>query len=231
MTARRPLGLPAASELRPGEQAAFDFMQTRVRGAEEANIGTIAGEPYGAAYFRALANSPVLGEALGRLGGTLMQVPGVPGTLSAADHEFIDAIIAYDNGYTWLLAGHAKLAIRAGVRLEAIEALRDGRDDLFTDDECQQIEFTRAVRDGRVNQGMWDAMVKRLGSERGAVEYTFFVLLVLFNHLLASAMGVPDMTPEEKKSLFVDLRAQPSVTYSDYSRLYGDAAFKVSHED
>ena len=93
-----PPTLPDPADILPEENDAYHFMLSRVRGAQEANIGIIDGEPYGAAYFRALANSPVIGEALGRLGSSAMELPGNPNTLSAADHEFIDAIIAFDSG-------------------------------------------------------------------------------------------------------------------------------------
>ena len=156
-----------------------------------------------------------------------MEMPGRPGTLSAADHEFADAVIAFDSGYTWLLAGHAPLAIKAGVGLEALEALRSGSELDLTDDESQQVKFTRAVRDGNVSRDIWDKMVLRLGSERGAIEYAFFVLLIQLNHLLASAMGVPDMTEEELDTMFEQLRDGAAGSYTQYSRLYGDAAFEI----
>lgn len=206
-------------------------MQTRIRGSEEARIAMIAGEPYAVAYFRALANTPVLGEALARLGQVTMEVPGQEGTLSAADHEFADAVIAFDSGYTWLMAGHGPLAIKAGVRPEALEALRDGSEDDLTGDERQLVEFTRAVRDGKVTAEIWDRMVERLGSERGAIEYSFFILLVNFNHLMASAMGVPDMTQEERDAMFAGFRGGGNeISYHDYVRIYGDAAFNVEDE-
>ncbi len=217
--------------LRPDEQAAFEFMLKRIRGAEDARIGMIAGEPYAVAYFRALANTPVLGEALARLGQVAMEVPGRKGTLSAADHEFADAVIAFDSGYTWLMACHGPLAIQAGVRPEALAALSDGREGDLTDDERQQVEFTRAVRDKKVTAEIWKRMVERLGSERGAIEYAFFVLLVLLNHLLASAMGVPDMTPEELDAMFAGVRSDgTAISYHDYARTFGDAPFRVEDE-
>jgi len=231
MADRSPPGLPDEATLRPGEQGAFEFMQTRIRGSEEAKIAMIAGEPYAVAYFRALANTPVLGEALARLGQVAMEVPGQEGTLSAADHEFTDAVIAFDSRYSWLMAGHGPLAIKAGVRPEALEALRDGREEDLTDDERQQTEFTRAVRDGKVSAKIWSRMVARLGSERGAIEFAFFVLLVNFNHLMASAMGIPDMTQKELEAMFVGFRENdPKTSYHDYARIYGDAAFRVEDE-
>ena len=224
----RPPALPDRSSLPESERQAYDFMLTRIRGAEQARLATVAGEPYGAAYFRAIANTPVVGEALARLGQVAMELPGRDGTLSAADHEMIDAVLAFDSGYTFLLAGHGPLAVRAGVRVEALEALRDGRENDLTEDERQQVEFIRAVRDGRVTDEIWSRMVERLGTERGAVEYAFFVCLVLLNHLFAAAMGVPGMTPRELDAMFESFRAgDESVTYAEYAKIYGDAAFEV----
>tara|TARA_A100001037_G_scaffold304425_1_gene341173 strand:- start:622 stop:1320 length:699 start_codon:yes stop_codon:yes gene_type:complete len=224
--------LPDPNTLRPEEIDAYNFMLSRVKGSEEANIGTIDGEPYGAAYFRALANSPIIGEALGRLGSTAMELPGKPGTLSAAEHEFIDAIIAFDSDYTWLMAGHAPLAIKAGVRIQALEALRDKQEDRLTEDEKELVEFTRAVRDGTVTSEIWKRLITKMGSERGAIEYSFFVLLVLLNHLLAKAMGVPDMSPDELTIMFKKFNEEGGepASYKSYAQLYGDAPFKT-HED
>jgi hypothetical protein len=129
------------------------------------------------------------------------------------------------------MAGHGSLAIQAGVRPDALEALRDGREQDLTEDERQLVEFTRAVRDGKVTQAIWLRMVERLGSERGAIECAFVILLVLFNHLLASAMGVPDMASEELDALFAGFRSEgAAVSYHDYARTFGDAAFRVKDE-
>lgn len=226
---RRPPGLPSREEIPESEHADYDFMLTRIRGATEGNIATVAGEPYAKRYFEAMTRSPCMAASISRTGTTSMNVPGSPGTLTAADHEMIDAVLCLDSGYTFLLAGHAALAIQAGVRIEALEALRDGREESLTADERQQVRFIRAVRDGQVTDDLWAEIVSRLGSERGAVEYAFFVCLVLFHHLFASALGVPDMTKDELASLFRNLRRDDAAlaSYSDYARLYGTAPFDV----
>ena len=224
MTARRPPGLPQRDAIPVEEQEAFDYMLTRVRGSEDANIATVAGEPYGAAYFRAMAGTPLMAQALSQLGTVSMGVPGKPGTLSASDHEMIDAVLALDSGYTFLLAGHGPLAIHAGVRPEALESIRRGRESELNDEERQQVEFTRAVGDGKMTDEIWSRMAARLGSERGVVEYAFFVCLVLFHHLFASALGIPDMTEDEVDA--EDFKTQ-SVGYSDYAKLFGSNAFET----
>jgi hypothetical protein len=222
----RPPELPARETIPEDELDAFDYMLTRVRGAEQAQITTVGGEAYGAAYFRAMAGSPALGAALSQLGSLSMEVPGRPGTLSAGDHELIDAILAFDSGYTFLFAGHGPLAVHAGVRPEALAAIRDAREGDLTDDERRQVEFVRAVRDGKVTDEIWASMAERLGSERGAIEYAFFVCLVLFHHLFAWALGVPDMTRDELDGMFRSFTAT-DVGYSDYVKLFGTKPFEV----
>ena len=231
MRDRKPAELPLRKDVRPGEEPAFDFMLTRIQGAERVKIGMIGGKPYGVDYFKALANTPVLGEALGRMGKAAMEVPGGENTLSDTDHELIDAVIAFDSGYNWLMGGHAALALKAGVRLEALEAIRKGNETDLTHDERQQVEFTRAVRDGKMTPQLWTGMIDRLGSERGAIEYAFFVLLVFFNHLLANAMGIPDMKESELDEMFARFhKDRPLVSYHEYAQTFGDAAFKVKSD-
>jgi hypothetical protein len=206
-------------------------MVTRVRGADKANIGSIRGQPYASDYFRALANAPILGEALARMGQAMMEVSACEDTLSDADHEFCDVVIAFDSGYHWLMAGHASLAVQAGVRIEAIKAVREGRETDLTDDECQLVEFTRAVRDGTMTADIWDNMIKRLGSERGAIEYSYFILVILFNHLLAKAIGIRDIPEPELDLLLSNLEDEGSkVSYRDYVKIFGDAAFTTQKD-
>jgi hypothetical protein len=208
------------------EREAFEYMLTRIQGASEASIASVRGEPYGLAYFSAMAASPVLGQTLSELGTASMGVCGKPNTLSKADHEMIDAVLALDSGYTFLLAAHAPLAIHAGVRPEALVAIREGRENDLTDDERQQVEFIRAVPSGTMTDEIWESMAARLGSERGVVEYAFFVCLVLFHHLFACALGVPDMSEEELDALF-DTLSSNSIAYRDYEKLFGEKHFGV----
>jgi hypothetical protein len=92
-----------------------------------------------------------------------------------------------------LLAGHTPAAIAGGIRIEAIRALRDRREHLLTADERQVVEFIRAVRDGTVTDGGWLAMVERIGSERGVVEFVYLICLLIFHHKFCWAVGAPEM--------------------------------------
>ena len=70
----------------------------------------------------------------------------------------------------------------AGVRVEAIKALADGCEDDLNDEERQQVEFIRAVRDGTMTDEIWERMIERLGSVRGAIEFAFFVCYLWLHH-------------------------------------------------
>ena len=89
---------------------------------------------------------------------------------SHADREFVDEVISADWGYDVVLPLHIPDALASGVRLEAIEALRSGRDDLLTDDERFLATFIRQVESRTLTDESWERMVKRIGL-RGAVEY------------------------------------------------------------
>jgi hypothetical protein len=141
--------------------------------------------------------SPVMGAGLSGdkgLGRAILAREGKPGTFSPADHQMIDMVLPLDAGYYSLVAFHTEEAIAGGIRIQAIEALRDHRDDLLNAEEKLQVGFIRAVRDGTMTDDMWDRMKTRLGTERGVVEYVHFVLCLQYHHKYVWACGVPEMS-------------------------------------
>jgi hypothetical protein len=175
--------------------------------------GTVAHDPATtrAQYYTAMANAPTLAVALGQMGRALVAEQAKPGRFSAADHEMIDLVLPLDSGFYALLDQHLSSAVAAGVRIDAIKALRDGHDDLLTRDEFQQVEFIRAVRDGAMSDDIWARMVARLGSVRGTVEYCGFVLLLQFHHKFASALGTDVITRPAFDALLADLERAAAV--------------------
>jgi hypothetical protein len=179
----------------------------------------IDGKPYGVPHFEAMNVSPPLGAAVSRLGREIMQLQGKPGTFTGADHEMIDMVLALDSGYYALLAGHTPAAIGFGIRIEAIEALRDGREERLNENERQQVEFIRAVRDGSMTDEIWFKMKERLGTQRGVVEFVYFVLLLQLHHKFCWAIGAPEMPREAFDKMlaeFKDGTRKPPTGYSDW---------------
>ena len=96
-----------------------------------------------------------------------------------------------------MLAPHIPDALAVGVRLDAIIALREGREEDLTEDERFLTEFIRQVRDGRVTDESFERMKQRIG-ERGVIELSIFIMfLVLTIRLIETTTGATGPTDEE----------------------------------
>jgi hypothetical protein len=151
----------------------------------------VDGAPYAKSYWSAWTNAPRACATLVDAGYALNDNAGKPGHFSAADHEMIDLVLGFDSGYWAFHAGHTANAVVSGIRVEAIEALADGRESELTDDERLQVAFIRAVRDCAMTDELWDRVVERQGSLRGTIELAYFVCTLLSHHRMMSVFGVP----------------------------------------
>ncbi|HEX3955812.1 MAG TPA: hypothetical protein VHZ03_04180 [Trebonia sp.] len=156
--------------------------------------------------FDALAISPQISAALKRLGRVLPALKGRERSWAPADHEFIDIVLSLDSGCHGLLMFHLPYAIAEGVRIEAVEALRSGHEDELTADEAQQVDFIRHVCQGTMTDQAWWAMVERIGSERGVVEYTFFISLLLLHVRMRQALDIPSISDEHLDEMLQAIR-------------------------
>jgi hypothetical protein len=204
--AKRVPKLPDRNTLSDDELEDFDFLVARMK-AFGTGWETIDGEGYAVPKWRALAVTPVIGGELARWGRSVPDTEGKSGSYSAYDHQIIDLVLALDSGYYYLLAGHAPQAVGDGWRIEALEALRDHRDDLLTKDELQLIQFVRAVRDGAMTDQIWEGMKKRLGTERGVLDYMHLVLLLDVHHRFCWAIGGPEHKREAFDKMLAELRS------------------------
>jgi hypothetical protein len=199
-TAARFPRIPERSEIADDELDAYDYHRSRVdlfAKAEGAEL--IDGQPYGVPHFAAMLVSPPVAWAISGptgVGVAVTKTQDKPGSYTWADHEWIDLTLAFDSGYWALVGGHTQSAILAGVRIEAIEALADGREQELTAEERQVIAFIRAVRDGGVTDELWTAMRERWGTERGVIDFVSHVLLLVWHHRFCWAVGAPEMTRE-----------------------------------
>ena len=155
----------------------------------------VDGEPYALSYRKAWTNAPRLKATLLDASYALTAYQGKRGWFSPADHEWIDLVLGFDSGYWAFHAGHTANAISAGIRLEAMEAIRDGCEDLLT--EAFVVRFIRGVRDGEITDDIWSAMSIRLGSVKGTIGFAYFVCVMWTHHRMMWAMGVPAMGATE----------------------------------
>lgn len=157
------------------------------------------GDNYAYSFYKAFTHAPGIFKAFMAGGRALQKHQGDPAwkSYSVADHELIDLVIGFDSGYWGLHVSHTPNAITAGARIEAIEALADGREEELTDDERQLVSFIRGVRDLTLTDDEWDAMIERLGSRRGAIELAFFVTYLWAHHRMSFALGVAAVDEQE----------------------------------
>jgi hypothetical protein len=168
--------------------------------------GEIHPKATSADYYGALLNTPAVVAALSRLGSTVLALGNRAQTWSAAEHELISLVLAFDLGYLPLLAYHTPHAVVSGVRLEAIEALRDGREEALTEDERRQVRYVRAVAGGGVDDALWDELVDRFGSVRGAIEYSLLVLILQLHLRMHQVLDVPGIDRGELDELLAGIR-------------------------
>jgi alkylhydroperoxidase family enzyme len=141
-------------------------------------------------------NSPQFAAALAQVGTIVRKAGDREGTYSHADREFVDQVLAAEWHTNVVQRTHVPDALSAGVRLEAIEALRARRDADLTDDERLLATYARQVVSGSVGAETYAAMERRLGT-RGLVEYTIFIAFLQLTIRLYQALGLPDPPDEE----------------------------------
>jgi hypothetical protein len=110
---------------------------------------------------------------------------------------------------------HLPDALAAGVRLEAIEALRAGRAEDLTEEEGALAQFVRAVADGTVKDSIWGSVESRLGT-RGTVQLAIFVTVVQATIRQIQAFGCPDPTDSQFEAMLEEFRAGRREVPSDW---------------
>jgi hypothetical protein len=189
----RTIDEPARDEVPEPEVEFYDAIIGRERAR-----GQAASQEKIGGYFGALLNSPPLGYHLSMMGRYCRAAGDSPDTFSHADREWVDQVLSKDWDSYAVMRHHLPDALAVGVRLGAIVALREGREEDLTSDERQLTEFIRMVRDGRVTDEAWQAMVTRM-TQRGAVEYTIFIMFLNLTIRLIEAFTGDESaaTPEE----------------------------------
>jgi hypothetical protein len=158
-------------------------------------------------YFEVLANTPPLGWRLASAGRAMRQRGNYPGSYSHADREFVDQIMMQDLGTNAFRRNHTRDALAAGVRVEAIEAIRAGtEDEVLTDDEKLLARFIRGVLGRNLDDKTWFAMEDRLG-ERGTIEFAIFTAYLQLILTLYHAFGIETDADEEVADIIERFKA------------------------
>jgi hypothetical protein len=162
-------------------------------------------------YYGRMLVSPKAARAIRMVGGAARKVEysGASGSFSPADHELIDLVLCFDSGYWALLRIHTPSAVIAGVSVDAIEALRDGRADELDDDTRFVVRFIREVAAGTLTDESWDRMENRLGTERGVVDFAILICILQLHMRMHQVLKVPAIPAGEYDAMLSELREGP----------------------
>jgi hypothetical protein len=202
----RPPAQPTRDEIEPEELEAYDAVTARFRRSRADRPEEVRSTGDAGPYFGSLLNSPPLAGVLTQFGTIVRRAGERPGTYSHADREFVDQVMSADWRTGVVQRTHIPDGLAAGVRLEAIEALRAGREEDLTEDEQLLARYIRAVCTGGVTDELYEAMEARLG-KRGAVEYTIFIGFLQMTIRLNQAFAVPEMSDEEVETMLAEFKS------------------------
>jgi hypothetical protein len=200
---RRPQ--PPRDQIAPEELPAYDAMVARYQRARRDRPEEIRHEHDAGEYFGTLLWSPPFADAVSNLGAIARTRGEHEGTYSHADRELVDQVLCADWDTTCVQRTHIPDAVAVGVRVEAIEALRQGREEELTADERQLVDYIRAVAKGTVTDEQYEAIEQRFG-QRGAAEYTIFIGFLMMTIRLHQAFGTPELPNEEIDAMLQGFR-------------------------
>jgi hypothetical protein len=182
---------PPRSEIPEAERADYDSVTERFTRLRADRPDEVLYDGHAGPYFGALLNSPPLARALTGLGTMVRTRSEMGSSYTHADRELVDQVLQFDWGWQGVQRTHLPDALAVGVRLEAIEALRDGRDEDLSASEREIVSYVRQVVSGTVSDDSFNAISERMG-RRGAVEYTIFIAFLLMTLRLHQAFGAED---------------------------------------
>jgi hypothetical protein len=202
----RPPAQPPRDAIEPDELEAYEAVVQRFRRMREDRPDEVRFSDDAGPYFGSLLNSPPLARVLTQFGTLVRRAGERPDTYSHADREFVDQVLSADWQTGVVQRTHIPDGLAAGVRLEAIEALRCGREDELTEEEQFLARYIRAVCNGAIDDELYARMEERLG-RRGAAEYTIFIAFLQMTIRLHQAFGVPEMSDAEIETMLGEFRS------------------------
>jgi hypothetical protein len=159
--------------------------------------------------FGPLLHAPRAALALLDLGGSLRNLGEVGGEAALPEDfvEFVAFVVftrlhdeAVSNRHAFAyrrpMLNHVPRAVKAGLRAETIQALRDRDDAALPPEERELATFVRGVLAGSMDERSFARTQQRLGPRR-TIETISYTLLNFFFCRLESALGLADATEAE----------------------------------
>jgi hypothetical protein len=184
---------------------------------EQSMAATMHGQPVAnrGTWMSALMHWPEYAASRRELSRLLLTIPEREGSYSHADREWVDIVLATHMNTNVVLRGHLPDALGAGVRLEAIEAIRADRDEDLTDDERTLAVFCRQVVDGTVADEVYEAVEAYMG-ERATAEYAIFITCLWTTMRQANALGQDEPSDEEVEQMIADFKSGERAVPTDW---------------
>ena len=202
---QRPPRQPRREELDEADREAHDAVIARLSSMSNSNETPANGHVDVGQYWGAMLNSPQLCALAAQL-GTFVRTAGERGdSYSHAEREFVDQVLCADWKTNTVLPMHIPDGLAAGVRMEAIEALRHGHEDDLNDHERLLARYIRQVVSGTVDDQTWSALEAHFGT-RGILDYTAFILWLQWILRMMQALGVNEPDDAEIDQLISDLK-------------------------
>ena len=177
------------------------------------------GAPDMGEYFGALLNSPRMTAIAARMGNFVRTAGERPGSYAHWERELVDQVLSADYGTNVVQGLHIPDGVAAGVRLEAIEAIRYGHEEDLTEDEALLVRYVRQLVSGTVEDATFAAMRDRLG-DRGLVEYSGFILWLNWIIRMMQMLDVDNPSDEKIDGIIAGLR-DGSVAVPDFRQRLG----------
>lgn len=210
----RPTRQPSRTEVSPEDLEAFDAVVARAADPDRTlfvarqQTGAGSGPPRSteedAGYYGRLLLSPQMAYHLSEL-GRLVRGAGDRGDSYAHwERELVDQVLSADLHTNVIQLHHIPDAVAAGLRIEAIKALRSGDESALNDEERELVAFVRGVLNGTLTDAAWAALEARRG-ERMPVDYAIFTLFLVATMRLQQAVGLPEPSDAEVDELIASL--------------------------
>jgi hypothetical protein len=160
----------------PADLEAYDAVieRCRIQGLAKEDDPAL-GAPAIGDYWGSLLNSPMMTGIASSMGTFVRRAGERDNTYTHAQREFVDQVLSADQKSNVVQGWHIADGVAAGVRIEAVEALRYGHEEDLNDEEQLLTRFIRQTVTGSVD-GETLASMKALMGDRGVIEYAGFVL-------------------------------------------------------